>query len=531
MTTKPSTTPAAHSIRPWICGDTLCGNIASPNDVDWYLITVVGPGSIRLKVDVFGDDTPGWYPFGQGLDPMVRVVGVGCSSILGVDTASGVGEDAHLEICLTQGTYNIQVQQEDFTSGPYILATACEPCDTCPYPSLDIEPLNDNCGTFNPIIHCGDALCGEIRQDHGINDDWYVLQLTQCTQLFIDILGDDTPGFYPFGHGLNTAVELWRADCQQVLYQDLNSGTGEDARLNTPCIEPGIYMLRVYGENLTQGPYIIFVGCESCTCPTPCEVTCPPNALLENEPCPSNIDTVNGGCDVTQPRFSRISCGDVYCATSFYSADYVDLDWYRFVLLENHQVRICASSEFDGYLRLFSEGPSPVNCDLIDLVDCQVVNGCEGIQCLSVCLSPGIYNIQWTPLEHVNCGDYLLSMVCGDCQPTVCEAPDSVVIHYPDTIGAGNELEDIVLYWPPVPTADEYRIYRTSDNNGPFIPSPANYVATTNNTFFVHENVIAVGGNDIWIYYVLSYCRFNHPECFNPAAIMPQEPQIITPRE
>ncbi len=520
---------------PMVCGDTLCGDIAAATDVDWYLITVVGPGSIRLKVDVFGDDTPGFYPFGQGLDPMVRVVGVGCTSILGVDTASGVGEDAHLEICLTQGTYNIQVQQEDFTTGPYILATACEPCDTCPYPSLDIEPLNDNCGTFNPIIHCGDALCGDITQDHGINDDWYVLQLTQCTQLFIDVMGDDTPGFYPFGQGLNTAVELWRADCQQVLYQDQNSGIGEDARLNTPCLDPGIYMLRIYGENLTEGPYIVFVGCENCTCIPPCEITCPPQALLENEPCPSYIDTTDGGCDTEPHRFLPLGCGDTYCGTGFSDQNYTDTDWYSLRVSDPSQVRLCVASTFNGYLNIYRRGPSLDPCVHRDLLDCIFVVGCQGTQCLSLCLPVGVYLVEFRPtgFEPVNCWDYVLTTQCSPCEPTVCIAPDSLVIHYPDSMGVSDSLENVALYWSAVPGATEYRIYRTSNNNSLLIVQPANYVASTANTFFLHEGVIDNNGvNEIWIYEVVAYCGTNHEPCdVVPTAVMPKEPQMIQPRE
>ncbi len=521
---------------PTLCGDTLCGNLLSPTDNhDWYLLTVVGPGLTRVTLDVFADDTPGYFPFGQGLDPLVRLVGNGCTTILGVDTAGGAGEDARLEICVPQGSYNIQVQQEDFTSGPYILAISCAPCDTCPYPSLDIEPINDNCGTQNPLIHCNDALCGEITQDHGINDDWYLLQITQCTQLFIDILGDDTPGFYPFGRGLNTAAELWRADCQQMLYQDLNSGVGEDAQLNTPCLEPGFYMLRVFGEGLTEGPYILFIGCESCTCNPPCEVPCPQDARIENEPCPGNVDTTNGGCDTDPQNFLEIGCDVLYCGTSFSNGVTSDQDWYFMPVLQPTQVRLCVSSEFDGTLSLYSRGPGRDGCENIDLVECTPIAACQGFQCLSVCLSPGVYFINYEPQpgQVFSCWNYLLGAVCSDCEPARCEAPDSVVIHFPDTIGVGNELEDIALYWPPVPGVDEYRIYRTSDPVGVFIPSPFTYVATTNDTFFVHEDVIPLGNPvEEYIYYVVGYCRHDFPPCdVVPTVVTPPAPDIIMPRE
>ncbi len=519
---------------PMACGDTLCGELSVNDVVDWYLITVVGPGSIRLKVDVFGNDTPGFYPFGLGLNPRVSVVGVGCTSVLGNDNDGGIGEDSHLEICLSQGTYNIAVTADSLQFGPYILATACAPCDTCPYPDFDVEPLNNSCGTINEILHCNDARCGEIFGTVAPDQDWYVLQLTECRQLFIDVLGNDTPGFYPFGHGLNTAVELWSADCSTMLYQDFNSGVGEDARLNTPCIEPGIYMLRIYGEVGTQGPYIIFVGCEACQCGPPCEVICPTGSTLENEPCPSFVDSTNGGCNTEPQHFLPLQCNQVYCGTGFATPNYVDTDWYRLLVTSPSQVRLCVTSEFDGYLNLYVRGPRPNGCDALDLVDCIYVVGCQGIQCISDCLPRGIYYAEFRPagFQNVNCWDYTLAAVCSDCQPTVCEAPDSVVISYPDLLDAPNPVTDITLRWPPVPGATEYRIHRV-DNNTVFVPGPGNYVAATSDTFYTHPGVIAFGGADeVWIYYVVAYCAYNHEPCdVVPAAVRPEEPRIIAPRE
>lgn len=516
---------------PMICGDTLCGDIVTVNDVDWYLITVVGPGLIRLKIDIFANDTPGWYPFGLGLDPMVRLVGAGCTTILGVDTAGGVGEDAHLEICLTQGTYNIQVQQEDFTTGPYILATSCEPCDTCPYPSFDIEPVNDDCGTFNHILHCGDVVCGEID---GGDTDWNVLQITECTQLFIDVLGDDTPGFYPFGQGLNPAVELFNAACSGGLYGDQNSGVGEDAQLTTGCLDPGIYMLHVIPEFGTQGPYILFIGCEQCQCDAPCVVACPDTANLENETCPSFPDTFNSGCDNQPPRFLPLFCNDMYCGTSYSDPSYTDSDWYLLRVGDPSQVRVCVNSEFNGYLSIYEPGGGLNPCNQRDLIECLPIVGCQGGQCITVCLNAGLYMVEFTPtgLEPVNCWDYVLWTACSPCEPLVCPAPDSLVIHYPDTVLASDPETDIVLYWNAIPGATEYRIYRSSDNNSPVIVTPANYVGSTTNTFFVHGNVIAFGGNDIWIYEIVAYCGTGAIPCDEVStAIEPEKPRVITPRE
>ena len=520
-----------------VCGDTLCGDISAVTDADWYLISVPGPDSMLLKIDVFGDDTPGWYPFGQGLDPMVRVADLGCVNILATDTAGGVGEDAHLEICLAPGIYHIMVQEEDFTTGPYILATSCEPCASCPYPDLDVEPLNNTCGTSNELLHCGDGVCGEIVGAAAPDQDWYMLQVTECTQLFLNVFGDDTPGWYPFGHGLNPAIELWTGDCLTELAVDLNSGAGEDPELVTACLEPGLYFIRVYGENGSQGPYILLIGCEQCECGPPCTLECPTNALHENEPCPSFVDTTDGGCDSRYTEFLPLRCGDIYCGTGYSDPNYTDSDWYHLRIEDApQQVRLCVASEFDGYLTIFTRGPSLDDpCHPRDIVDCRLIVGCQGTQCLSVCLPVGEYNVSFAPtgLTLVNCWNYILAAACSPCEPVVCEAPDSLVIHYPDSLSGADSLVNVVLYWPPVPGADEYRIYRTSQNNNPVIVTPANYIASTVDTFFIHQNILSFGVEEVYIYQVVAYCRYNHPPCVDSpaAAIKPITPSLVVPKE
>ncbi len=525
---------------PMICGDTLCGDITAVNDVDWYLLTAVGPGLIRVTIDVFADDTPGWYPFGQGLDPMVRLVGAGCTNVIAVDTAGGVGEDARIEFCVPQGSYNIQVQQEDFTTGPYILATHCEPCDTCPYPNLDIEPINNQCGTFNSILTCSDIVCGDIEPAFDV--DWYVFRTPVgggCVNAFIDVFGDDSPGWYPFGRGLNPMIQIWTIDCATLLWQDLNSGIGEDASLTTPCLEPGqLYAVRVSSDSLdpaTNGPYILSIACEPCDCGPPCTLVCPENALLENEPCPSFVDTTNGGCDSNPRDFLRLLCNQTYCGTAYSDPSYTDQDWYRLLVVAPSQVRLCVNSEFNGYLSIYQRGPGLDPCPGSDLIDCRYIAGCQGLQCVSLCLTSGTYLVEFSPtgLEPVNCWDYILSAACSPCEPEICPAPDSLVIHYPDSMGVSDSLENVALYWSAVPGATEYRIYRTSSNNGGIVVQPANYVASTNNTFYLHEGVVLNNGvTEIWIYEVVAYCEYNTEPCDDlPAAATPQEPRLLRPRE
>ncbi|MCB9357559.1 MAG: hypothetical protein H6505_03210 [Calditrichaeota bacterium] len=523
------------------CGDTLCGD-AEPQGVDYYWFYIPGPECQNITFDIFGNSTPGYYPFAHGLDPAVFIYNFDCSMSLAFDFDSGVGDDARVTACLEPGLYKVLVTSENaaINFGPYIIAMSCEECacpEPCPYPNFDVEPINNQCGTFNHILHCDELVCGEIIGAAAPDQDWYVIQITDgCRQLYIDILGDDTGGYYPFGQGLNTAAELWNAGCDTLLYQDSNSGNGEDARVSTACLEPGIYMLRVYGEQGTQGPYIVAVACEACPCPPPCDVICPEGGLPENEPCPSFNDTTNGGCDSPLRRALPLRCGNDRCGTGFADpgVNYVDSDWYRMLVNDTNQVRLCLESEFDAVLNLWYRGPGVDDCIGLDLVDCITVPACSTL-CLSNCLSNGLYyaEVQPTGFMPVPCLPYVLSMDCSPCEPSGCEAPDSVVIAYPDTLDAGDSYADIVLRWPPVPGASEYRIYRSPNNNNPVVVSPANYVATTTDTFFVDTGRIVNNGiYEIFIYEITAYCGYNHPPCDQvPTAREPKSDWPLTPRK
>ncbi len=113
------------------CGDSLCGEIGpTDTDVDFYYFEVPGPGASRVTIDVFGNDTPGWCPFGGGLNPSVQLIAFGgCTPVLYEDEDGGVGADSRLVIdCSGQGGYLLRIASASGTSGPYIIATSCAPC-------------------------------------------------------------------------------------------------------------------------------------------------------------------------------------------------------------------------------------------------------------------------------------------------------------------------------------------------------------------------------------------------------------------
>ena len=136
------------------------------------------------------------------------------------------------------------------------------PCaqDTCPLPSRDIEPVNNNCGTNVPNVTCSERLCGEIST--AADRDWYHFSFTQfpCMDIEIDVFGDDTPGHWPFGQGLNPKVSLWTNDCLTMVAQDDDGGFGLDALIDSLCIPAGSYFILVE-SSAGLGPYELAISC------------------------------------------------------------------------------------------------------------------------------------------------------------------------------------------------------------------------------------------------------------------------------
>ncbi|MBL0062287.1 MAG: hypothetical protein IPP40_12580 [bacterium] len=199
------------------CGDTVCGNITPGIDgQDYYYLDIFGPGCQNVTVNVFGNDTPGQYPFGQGLNPQVYIGTATCDSLIAGDLNSGIGNDALIDsLCLPPGIYRLYVMGEpnQQSFGPYVLSVNCTPCQcpTCTYPNQDLEP-NGVCSGGGAVIACGDTTCGEIGPN--ADNDYYYLRVDgpSCQLVTIDVFADDTPGQFPFGHGLNPMLNIYPPD-------------------------------------------------------------------------------------------------------------------------------------------------------------------------------------------------------------------------------------------------------------------------------------------------------------------------------
>ncbi|MBK6912042.1 MAG: hypothetical protein IPH10_14110 [bacterium] len=204
-------------------GDSLWGAITNLADVDWFNFEVTEQSGETVSVSLIADGHPGFFTYGQGLNPKLFLFGNQCQSMIANDDDSGLGADAFLgPIFLPQGFYSIKVEGNG-SVGPYILGTRCEscPCETCPHPNRDNEANNGSCGLDNPVVSCGQTFCGEILNPNDLDYYTFIPPQDACTWFTIRVLADDTPDQCAFGGGLDAAIDVYSANCGGPLQRRL----------------------------------------------------------------------------------------------------------------------------------------------------------------------------------------------------------------------------------------------------------------------------------------------------------------------
>jgi len=469
----------------FVCGDTLCGELplGPAVDEDWYQFWVFGPQCQRLTLDVFANGTPGYFGYLAGLDPIVELWNGTCTTLLATDDNSGVGNDAQLiSVCLQPGQYRIRISAVGGTTGPYVLAASCQFCNCsgqCPYPDMDFDPANDNCGQ-NVTLSCGDTLCGDVLPGNaGLppDNDWYqvVVPAGGCFSLVIDAFANSTPAYSPFGGGLDPTVWLYGADCSTLLEFDNDSGVGTDSRLTSGCLTSGVYNILINSPSGTSGPYILAINCVQCTCP--CSLACPPTIPSEGEPCPNLYGSFNEGCLTNPPTFSPVTCGSTWCGGSWAMGGMRDTDWYQLNLATARRIKWTVNAEFPFEMAIYKPNP---NCSSLQTIRYATAAACQTRVVNVLCLPAGTYYFYVAPtvLNGVPCGsEYRSRLQCGLC------IIHHVVIHLEGT--------SIKLLWEPDETAPVYNIHRSTTED--FEPSDQTLIGTSTEPFFEDQNVVQSG--------------------------------------
>ena len=175
------------------CGDTMCGDITTDADADYYWIYIQAPNT-SLTLNVYANDTPGRAPFGWGLDSYIRVLSADCSTVIAEDDDAGTGFDSFLMLeCLPEGIYMVEVSDIWGTMGPYLLTASCGVC----------------CWENNTAVNPGVLTTAGTFMNHVTEANAFVTTVSLCD--YCDIL-----------HRLNAAGQPCFAN--GFCYQPLNGG-------------------------------------------------------------------------------------------------------------------------------------------------------------------------------------------------------------------------------------------------------------------------------------------------------------------
>jgi hypothetical protein len=288
------------------CGDTLCGTITSTADSDWYQIVIPEGVCDTVVVRVYADDTPGWPPYNQGLDPTVTLRAANCVTQLAYndDNNGVVPEPVHFDSkitsgCLVGGTYYIKVASP-YGSGPYVLVVQCIPCecpvhvsgDNCADPRVIASlPYTDTGSTCNFVDDYNATCLGYYDGGPDVIYKFTVTTQTCATCSLVNVTASSYPGLAVFD------------GCPDV-GTCLTFKTGSSGPLGTSCLvfEPGhdyYIMVDNWPSPACINAYTLKL--DACECPHPCEwyTLCGnPGEVEPNDVCPVVNQPVIG-CDMT----------------------------------------------------------------------------------------------------------------------------------------------------------------------------------------------------------------------------------------
>jgi len=194
----------------------------------------------------------------------------------------------------------------------------------------------------------------------------------------------------------------------------------------------------------TQGDYWAGPNTTGADC---CTVAIPSGATLENET-PSDpaadcaTDIFNGGCNMTSPLFSTITCGQtIYGESGNFGEGQRDTDWYRVQVTAPRIFTVTVTAEFDVRIRAYREGPNHAQpCVGYEEVATPAEpppgehNQCTDVvlatRCLPAGLNPGDSAYYFFVVEPVlsygvRCrADYKIKLDCTQCDPCQVSCPD-----------------------------------------------------------------------------------------------------------
>lgn len=375
----------------------------------------------------------------------------------------GCGSDGYRSIIpsmevVAGHTYYIVIDGWGSSSGSYefVLDEPIEP------------PANDDCvdaiqidGPFPTTVY-GNNLGASVDCPgyYDIYAVWYKVDVPYIhNRLDIDYCGSDGSIFSIFGR-----IFMDCGDCGSSVYRNSIEWVDCPGGETNPLLHwlslpgPATYYIPVFFGGATFD----FGMTVDVTEVIPCEFTCPPEAIAENEECG---DDVNGGCgDEENPGgFEAVSPNTTICGTAWADDGYRDTDWYSLTLTEPNVVTITGRAEFPFQMLVIDPGPEE-SCD-----DNNTINGVQTVPCslatMVTILPAGEWYIWAGPSEGRNapCGgtgiyynEYYFTISCqlswlaldvadGSIAPGGPTAPVAVIMGAAG-LAEGDYTADILIY-------------------------------------------------------------------------------------
>jgi hypothetical protein len=348
-------------------------------------LVVTGDVCVNITLDPHGTT---WSAF--AIDDSCPLDASTCIASSGVV----VGGDPHGvgNVQLTAGTYYIliDIRLDDCIPDYTLIIEECPPA-----------PSNDNCGraslisgpypttvqgtTRGATIDCPGVLDWEAV--------WYKIDLPYTqNNLEISYCGPT--------YEIPSCGNIIYNDCSDCtdfrvsddfMYIDCGNGSRNPviSWYNVPG--PGLIYLPVY----TRSPMDFSLSI-NVTELIPCEMSCPPNAYIEDELCGYDL---NGGCNMPYPMFEPLTTPNTVCGTAWSDGTLRDTDWYQIALTEPSLVTISGTAEFPLQLMWIDAGSQ--DCYDFEVEDIIEVDACSTGTIIET-VPAGVYWLWAGPSEWSN---------------------------------------------------------------------------------------------------------------------------------
>jgi hypothetical protein len=262
------------------------------------------------------------------------------------------------------------------------------------------------------------------------------------------------------GSDFDTKLEVW-SNCDDAAYayynddsQMCNAKAAQSFITTGPMQAGQTWYAKVYGYSSNAGEYILEItGTEACS------LEMPAGAIAEGEPCieDEGEDVTNGGCNMEDPMFTTINCGDVIWGSAstylFGTSQYRDTDWYELEITEPKTVTFTVTAEFPSVAGIIEQiVPGVPGCDNItgSIFPAATAEPCEEAT-VTATLAPGTYYffVGLTVFQGYPCGmsnNYIAELTCEEAFVpyfNVSRDGDVIAQTYLDTYSDTDVMPDV----------------------------------------------------------------------------------------